>query len=77
MISVTPLKCGRKWHHQRKSDLSSEDNGQRRADKLVRKVFSRPDMKMGAGQTQAVTKDITPIKDWRSQRRMTSAVRKE
>ena len=43
---VTPLNCGRKWHHQRKFDLSSEDNGQKRADGLARKVFSRPDMKI-------------------------------
>ena len=77
LMSVTPLKCGRKWHCQRKSDLSSEDNEQRHADRLAHKVFSRPDMKMRAGQTQVVTEDITPSKDWRSRRRTTSMVSKD
>ena len=63
LMKVTPLNCGRKWHHQRKSDLSSEVNGQRRDDGLASQVFNRPDMKMRAGRTQAVTKDTTPSKD--------------
>ena len=64
-------------HHQCKSDLSSEDNGQKHADGLACKVFSRPDMKMRAGRMQAVTKDITPSEDCRSRRGMTSAVSNE
>ena len=77
LTSVTPLNCGMKRHHQCKSDLSSEDNGQKRADGLARKVFSRPNMKMRAGRTQAVMKDITPSKDCRSRRRTMTAVSSE
>ena len=76
-MSVTPLNCGRKLHHQRKSDWSSEVKGQRRADGLARKVFSRPDMKMRAGRMQAVKKDITPSSDCRSRRKTASAVSNE
>ena len=73
-MRVTPLNCGRKWYHQCKSDLSSEVKGQKRVDRLARKVFNRPDMKIRAGRTQAVTKDMTPSKDCRSRRDTTSAV---
>jgi len=61
----TPLKCGRKVHHQCKSDLRPSEIGQRREVGLLRKALRRPFMKMRAGDTQAVTKDITPKRDRR------------
>ena len=72
-----PLNCGRKWHYQRKSDLSSEVKGQRRADGLARKVFGRLDMKIRAGRMQAVTKDITPCNHYTSRCETESAVSNE
>lgn len=44
---------------------------------LARKVFNRLDMKMRAGRTQAVTKDMIPSKDYRSRSKTTSAVSRE
>ena len=63
LMMETPLKCGRKVHHQCKSDLrSSEIVAKARGVRLLRKALRRPFMKMRAGRTQAVTKDITPKK---------------
>ena len=57
--------------HPKIMDRGVSSNG------LARKVFSRPDMKMRAGRTQAVTKDITPSNDCRSRHKTTSSVSNE
>ena len=49
------------------------DKGQRRADGLECKLFSKLDIKMRAGRTQAVTKDMTPNRDCKSRRETASA----
>ena len=73
----TPLWSGRKWHHQRRSDLLSLDRKQWRESRWVRRVLSRVDMKIRAGRTQAVTKDITPSSDCKSWREIEERERAE